>query len=161
MTQTKIDIRSGSLFPWHFQLIAVLIIIAGIALIAEKTVVGSVLIIASGFILSAASGVEIDKAKNRFREYTSFYFIIKSGKWKKFSGAEKVFINGAKKSSRMYTAHTNHSSVFVHQEYNAYLKLNTGDKIYLLTSRKKEKLAVTVGKAASFLDCPVQDNTLA
>ena len=88
MTDIKIDIRSGSLFPWHFQLIAVLILIAGITLIIEKPMIGSGLIVASGFILSAASGVEIDKSKNRLREYTSFYFIIKGGKWRKYPGAE-------------------------------------------------------------------------
>lgn len=159
MTEHKIDIRSGSLFPWHFQLIAALIMIAGVMLIIEKPMLGSVLAVAAGFILSAASGTEIDKAKNRYREYNSFYFILKSGKWKKFNGAEKVFINSAKKSTQMYTAHTNHSSVFTDQEFNGYLKLNDGTKIHLLTSRKKEKLVATLNKATSFLNIPLQDNT--
>lgn len=121
---------------------------------------GSVLIVAGGFILTAASGTEVDKSRHMYREYMSFYFILKNGKWRKFNGAEKIFINSSKKSTRMYTSHTNHSSVFTDQEFSGYLKLHDGTKIHLLTSRKKEKLAATLGEAASFLNCPVQDNTL-
>jgi hypothetical protein len=161
MTETKIDIRSGTLFPWHFQLIAALILIAGIVLLIGKPVVGSVLIVAAGFILTAASGTEIDTSKNMYREYTSFFFILKSGKWKQFKGAEKLFINSSKKSTQMHTAHTNHSSVFTDQEYNGYMKLTDGTKIHLLTSGKKEKLVATLNKAASFLQVPLQDNTVA
>lgn len=160
MTETKIDIRCGTLFPWHFQLIAGLILVAGLAVITGKPLVGSILAVAAGFILTAASGTEIDLSKSRYREYTSFYFLLKSGKWKKFNGAEKLFINSSKKSTQMYTAHTSHSSIFTDQEFNGYLKLNDGTKIHLLTSRKKEKLAATLRSAASFLQVPLQDNTI-
>lgn len=159
MTEPKIDIRSGTLFPWHFQLIAVLILIAGVTLTLSKPVMGSVLIVAAGFILTAASGTEIDTSKNKYREYTAFYFILKSGKWKMYNGAEKVFINSSKKSTKMHTAHTNHSSVFTDLEFNGYLKLDDGTKIHLLTSRKKEKLTAELNRAASLLECPLQDNT--
>ncbi len=160
MNQTKLDIRNGTLFPWHFQLIAVLILLAGIALLLEKPVMGSVLVVAAGFILSAADGTEIDLKKGKYREYQSFYFFIRGGKWKKFPGAEKVYINRAKSTTRAYTAHTNHSSTFTNTEYNGYLKLTSGEKIHLINSTKKEKLTTTLQKAASFLKCPVQDNTL-
>ncbi len=125
-----------------------------------KPVVGLMLIVAGGFILTAASGTDIDTSKNIYREYTSFYFILKSGKWKKYNGAEKLFINSSKKSTQMYTAHTNQSSVFTNLEFNGYLKLNDGTKIHLLTSGKKEKLVATLKKAASFLHVPLQDNTV-
>jgi hypothetical protein len=160
MTETKIDIRNTSLFPWHFLLLAVLIMMAGIIMLFSKPMIGFVLITAAGFILTAGSGTEIDKGKNMYREYSSFYFSIKSGKWKKFNGAEKLFINSSKKNTQMHTAHTNHSSVFTDLEFNGYLKLNDGTKIHLLTSRKKEKLAATLRSAASFLQVPLQDNTI-
>lgn len=159
MTESKIDIRSGSLFPWHFQLIAGLILLAGSMLLFEKPVAGLVLIVASGFILSASSGTDIDKAGNKYREYTSFYFLIKSGKWKSFHGAEKIFVNASKQRTRMYTAHTNNSSTFVQEEFNGYLKLDDGTKIFLRSGRQKEKLIATLNRAASFLQIPLQDNT--
>lgn len=160
MKHQKIDIRNGTLFPWHFQFIAALILLAGLALILEKPVMGSVLIFAAGFILSAADGTEINLASNRYREYTSFYFFIRGGKWKKYPGAEKIYINSAKSATQAHSAFTNRSAVFENLEYNAYLKLNTGDKIHLINSRKKEKLTTTLRKVASSLNCPLQDNTL-
>ena len=161
MTEFKLDIRNETLFPWHFQFIAALILITGVALLASgRPMVGSILLIASGFILTAASGTEIDKSKNRYREYSSFYFIIKSGKWKSFNGAEKIFINKAKSSTQMHTARTNHSATFFKEEYNGYLKLTDGTKIHLSSNRKKERLAAKLNQAASFLNCPLQDNTL-
>lgn len=161
MNQTKLDIRNGTLFPWHFQLIAVLILVAGITLLLQKPAMGSVLVVAAGFILSAADGTEIDLKKGKYREYQSFYFFIRGGKWKKFPGAEKVYINSARSTTRAYTAHTNHSSTFTNTEYNGYLKLTSGEKIHLINTTKKEKLTTTLRKVASFLNCPVQDNTLA
>lgn len=161
MTESKLDIRNETLFPWHFQFIAAIILITGVVLIVSgRPMIGVVLLIAAGFILTAASGTEIDKSKNRYREYTSFYFIIKSGKWKVFSGAEKIFINKAKSSAQMYTARTNHSAIYLKEEYNGYLKLIDGTKIHLSSTRKKEKLAAKLNQAASFLNCPLQDNTL-
>lgn len=159
MTDTKLDIRKGALFPWHFQLLALLILFAGIVLIISKPGMGLILMVAAGFILTAASGTVIDLSKNKYREYTSFYFALKGGTWKKFNGAEKIFINSTKKSTRAYTAHTNHSSVITHQEYNGFLKLTDGTKIHLLASRKKEKLTPVLNNAASFLRVPLQDNT--
>lgn len=159
MTETKIDIRSGSLFPWHFQFVAGLILLVGIFLLPHKPVMGLLVMLASGYILSAASGTEIDKAGNRYREYTSFYFLLKSGRWKAFPGVEKIFINSAKNNTRLYTAHTVHSSTFMNQQYNGYLKLNDGTKIFLLSGRNKEKLTATLIRAASFLKIKLQDNT--
>lgn len=160
MTETKIDIRNGSLFPWHFQFIAALILLAGLILLVGKPPMGLILIIASGFILSGYSGTDIDTAKGRYREYTSFFFMIKSGKWRAFTGAEKIYINSNRTGTQMYTAHTSQSSTFIKEEFNGYLKLNDGTKIHLLSSRKKEKLAATLNKAAGFLQIPLQDNTL-
>jgi hypothetical protein len=78
----------------------------------------------------------------------------------KYLGAEKIFINSAKTTTRAYTAHTNHSAIFTGDEYNGYLKLIDGTKIHLLNSTKKEKLTTTLGKVASFLNVPLQDNTV-
>lgn len=128
----------------------------------ERPAISLVLIFASGFILSSSSGTEVDKLKNRYREYLSFYFILKNGKWKKFNGAEKVFINSSKIKAVMHPTHmslANPSSVFKYDEFNAYLKLVDGTKIHLASNTKKEKLVSVSNRAASFLKCPLQDNT--
>lgn len=159
MTDSKIDIRSGALFPWHFQFIAVIILMTGVILFVGKPVMGLVLMIAAGFILTAASGTEIDPPTYRYREYTSFYFILKNGRWKPYSGIEKLFINSTQKRSQLHTAHTSHSSIFIHEEFNGYLKFTDGTKIHLLSSRKKGKLTAKLNQAATRLQAPLYDTT--
>jgi hypothetical protein len=121
-------------------------------------VVGVVMAIAGGFVITASSGTQIDKNRKTYREYTSYYF-IKRGKRKPYEAAEKLFINSSKTSSRMYAAHSTQSSVFVNQEYDGYLKLNDGTKLYLLSKKNKEKLATELNRIANFLNVPVLDNT--
>ncbi len=56
----KIDVKFGSLFPWPFRLIAVVVLVVGLSLILEKTFLSIGLILIGGFILSGAEGTEIN-----------------------------------------------------------------------------------------------------
>jgi hypothetical protein len=85
------------------------------------------------------------------------FFFIKSGKEIKYNGIEKIFINSTKVKQQMHTAHTNHSSIFTNLEFNGYLKLDNGEKLHLLTKRKKEKLLHELKKIALFLDVQIDD----
>lgn len=158
MHKNKIDIRTGTLFPWHFQLVAVLVLIISLVLIVERTVLSISLMIGSIFIFSGYSGVEIDKEKNLYREYMSF-FLIKSGKKVKYPGVEKIFVSTSKIKQQLYTAHTSHSSIFTNIEFNGYLKFDNGRKIHLLSRRKKESLIIVLKRIAVFLNAPLEDNT--
>lgn len=159
MNQSKINLRSGSLFPWHFQFMAAIILIIGLALILERTLVASVLILAGGFILTGSSGVEIDKVQKTYREYTSF-FLIRRGKKKKYQDVEKLFINSSKTTTQMSSAKANHTTTFINQEFNGYLKFSDGQKLFLLSTRKKEKLETVLSSVSNFLQVPIQDTTL-
>jgi hypothetical protein len=158
MKKTKIDIQTGILFPWHFQLIAVIVLAAGLVAIIEKPILSVILLTGSLFILTGRSGVIINRSENVYQEYMSFFF-IKNGKKIRYTGVEKIFINTSKVSHRMYTAHTSHSSIFSQVEFNAYLKLDNGVKVHLASSRKKEKLLRELTKISSFLNAPLEDNT--
>src|SRR5688500_18162288 len=109
--KATIDIKSGSLFPWHFMLIAAIVLLAELSLITERTLWSLILIALSGFILSGYSGTEIDVDRHYLREYRSFFF-VKSGKRMRFNSIEKIYINKSKTTQKVHTAHTNHSSVF-------------------------------------------------
>lgn len=160
MPPAIIDVKAGRLFPWQFLLIGVLIMIGSLALISTKPALAGLMLIAGGFMVTASEGTEIDVVQKRYREYTSFYF-LKKGTWIRFEAAEKVFINSARTSNKMYTASTLNSSTFINTQYNGYLKFSDGTKLHLLTSRKKEKLATVLQNVASLLKIPVQDNTSA
>ena len=156
MAQNIIDIKTGNLFPWPFQVLAVILSLIGLSVIAGQLVLGLCLLGASMFVFSGYSGIEIDKANGSYREYLSFLF-LKSGKKIKYGAIEKIFINSSKVKQQMHTAHTSHSSIFTDIEFNGYLKLENGDKIHLLTKRKKEKLVLELNKIALFLNVQIDD----
>jgi hypothetical protein len=160
MNSPTLNIKAGLLFPWQFLVIGALMMIGGLSFIPTKPMVAGVLLLAGAFIVTAREGTEIDGLQKRYREYTTFFFLFKKGAWKSFPAAEKVFLNAAKVTSQVHTAHTNHSATFKNTEYNGYLKLADGTKLHLLTHRKKEKLVRVLQNVASFLKIPFQDNTL-
>lgn len=153
-----IDIKSGSLFPWQFRIVAVLVIIAAIAIILDHFWVSSVLILAGVFALVSNEGTEVDVNNQTYREYTSFFF-VKTGKFSPYSGAEKIFLTKGKRSQQMYTAHTTHSSVFENVVYNAYLKLSSGEKIHLLTGKDKDRVIKRLVPLSTGLNVEITDHT--
>lgn len=158
VTSDKINIRYGSLFPWPFQLIAVIVLIVGLSLVISRPVPAVGLILFSVLILSGSEGTEIDKAEKTYRDYKSFFF-LKSGSKERYTGIEKIFINTSKSKQTVHTAHTNKSSIFENIEFNGFLKFDDGTKIQLLQKRKKEDLLRALNRIASFLNVPVEDNT--
>ena len=158
MKKDKIDIQTGILFPWHFQLIAALVFAVGLVAIIEKPMLSVILLAGSLFILTGRSGVIINRAENVYQEYMSFFF-IKNGKKIRYTGIEKIFVSTSKVSQRMHTAHTNHSSVFSQIEFNGYLKFDNGVKVHLSSKRNKEKLLKELHRISSFLNAPLEDNT--
>jgi hypothetical protein len=154
----KVDIKYGSLFPWPFRFLALLILLVGLSLIIERTILSIGLMLVGGFILSGYEGTEINKAEKSYFDYKSFFF-VKSGERKKYAGIEKIFINASKIKQKLYTARTNHSSTFAHVAFNGYLKFSNGEKIQLLQKRNKADLLSALQKVATFLDVPLEDNT--
>jgi hypothetical protein len=154
----KIDVKFGSLFPWPFRFIAVVVLLAGLSLILEKTFLSIGFMLIGGFILSGAEGTVINRSERTYVDYKSFFF-IKSGEKKKYSGIEKIFVSTSKTKQHFYTAHTNHSSTYEHLEFNGFLKFHDGEKIQLLRKRKKSDLIKGLEKVAAFLNVPIEDNT--
>jgi len=158
VTSKKIDIRYGSLFPWTFRFLAVLVLIAGLSQLVDRPFLSFALLLVGGFILSAAEGIVIDPTEKNYREYNSFFF-LKSGAKVKYSGIEKIFVGTSKTKQQVHTAYTNNSSIFENMQFNGFLKFNDGTKIKLLSKRKKEDLINALNKIAKLLDVPVEDNT--
>ena len=139
MEARKINIVYGRLFPWYFQLVGILFIIGALALFNTNWIVSVVLIVIAGFILTGHEGTEIDPVAKTLREYQSFFF-IRSGKSRRYNHIDRIFINGGKVSKTVYSAHTTMSQTFVADEYRAFLKLDSGEKIKLKTSTDRASL---------------------
>lgn len=154
-----LDFKTGKLFPWHFQVMAAVMLLVGVVLSVDHTLISIILIVVSLIIFTGSSGIELNAEKNKYREYLSFLF-IKTGRMLPFPGAERMYVNRVKVSQKMYTAYTSQSSVFSSVEFDAYLKLANGDKIHLHSNRNKDKLMRVVTPLASYLNMSIDDNTL-
>lgn len=155
----KIDIRYGYLVPWYFRLIGVILVIVAIAGFMVNPLLAILFVMVGVLLATSFSGTDIDIEKNRYKEYNT-YFFIKSGDENYYSGIEKIFINSAKSSQKIYTAHTLNSKTFDDIIYNAYVKFDEGKKIQILQSKNKEDLLDQLNTVAKFLNTNIQDNTL-
>ncbi|MBZ0246951.1 MAG: hypothetical protein K8H85_13505, partial [Cyclobacteriaceae bacterium] len=68
-------------------------------------------------------------------------------------------VNRSQESQRIYSAHTNKSSIFTNEVFNAYLKFSSGEKILLRKGKKKEKLIAQMNLISQSLQTQVMDNT--
>jgi hypothetical protein len=158
-TNSKIDIKFKPLFPWHFLFLAGVIFIAALAFISQEALTSLFLIAGCLFVFTSFNGIEIDTVNKYYREYTAFFYFLRSGKKVKYLHIEKLYINRAKVTQRMYSARTTQSSTFSNTEYNAYIKFDNEEKIQLLNKRNKETLVRELQKVSDFLKVPVTDNT--
>lgn len=138
MTHT-IDIKAESL-PWQFKLVGILLIVFALATAMSSVLWVSIILIVVGvIILTINSGTEIDPGTKKYREYNSILF-YRYGEEERYEDVEKIFINASKVTKEMQTAHTTHGSIFSSIEYNAYLKLSDGKKIFLMSKKNKKAM---------------------
>ena len=154
----KLDIKNGFLFPWYFHFLAFIMVGVAIPLFTDRTILAIILLLLGVLIISAHSGVEIDGAKKVYKEYMSL-LMIKRGKEIKYETVERLYINKSRSRHQMYTSHTGHSSTFVTESYDAYIRFENGAKVYLMSKRNKEKLKTRLQKVSFLFDRPVDDNT--
>lgn len=69
------------IFPFQFVFLGYIGILAGIYLLYTLNFWGLLLLLASFFVSFSHSGIQIDFAKNSYREYLGLFF-FKFGKWK-------------------------------------------------------------------------------
>ena len=159
MKATKIDLKSGRLFPWYFQLVGIVLLPISVTFLASNFMISIILVIVAIFILTSFSGFEIDIQNKIYYPYYTFFFLFKSGKKKKFNEVEKLYINANKVSQRIYTAHTTQSATFKNVEYDAYIKFDNGAKEYLISDKKLDRLKTKLTTLSEAINISISDNT--
>jgi len=159
MPGKSVDIRSGRLFPFPFLVLGGAVFFSGMAMLISQPILGVVLMLGGALVLTAHEGTEINPVNHTYREYNSFLF-MKNGEEKKYNDIEKIFVNSAKVSQRVYTAHTLKSSTFTNVEYNAYLKFGDGVKVFLMSRKNKTKLLEKLRDLSRSLNTTVVDHTV-
>jgi hypothetical protein len=154
----SIDIKAESL-PWHFKFLGILMILLAIAAIFSSVWWLSIILVFVGLIiLTIQSGTEIDHSTKTYREYNSILF-FRHGEQERYDAVEKIFINASKVEQRVHPAHTNDSSTFYYTEYNAYLKLSDGKKIFLMSKKNKAAMMNKLKPVAELLETELVDYT--
>ncbi|GIV37075.1 MAG: hypothetical protein KatS3mg032_1454 [Cyclobacteriaceae bacterium] len=153
-----IDIKYNWLFPWPYRLVTVCVPVYGIFVRPDSLLIILALGIFCALALTAHEGTEINTITRTYREYTSFLF-FKTGKFTAYNAIEKIFINTSRESEKMYTAHTLHAAVFSSVYYNAWLKMDDGQKILLKKSKDKQKLKEVLTPLCQAADLKVVDDT--
>ncbi len=80
------------------------------------------------------------------------------GKKVAFGPVEKLFINECSVSQTMHRYGTGAPATFSSLEYRAFLKLESGDKVFLLSKTEPEKLKQSIEELASNLQTEIVEN---
>jgi hypothetical protein len=158
MTESNIDIKAESL-PWQVKLIGALLIVAALSVLVNYWWLSIILVLVGLMLLTMHSGTQINVSDGTFREYNSYLF-FRTGVTEKYNRIEKVFINSAKVSQKMYTPRTLSSSTFENIVFNAYLKFDDGRKIFLTSRENKDELIKILDPITTLLKVEITDNTL-
>ncbi|MGK7397436.1 MAG: hypothetical protein ACNS62_22860 [Candidatus Cyclobacteriaceae bacterium M3_2C_046] len=138
MEKETINLKSDKLFPFHIQLLGFIFFFYGLFTILMSPYLAPVFVFLGSMIITGYRGLVFDLNSGRFKEYNSFLF-LKFGKWQRLDTAEKIFINAVNVSQKVYTMVTTGTTVR-NIEYNSYLKLHDGQKIYLASAKHKKVL---------------------
>ncbi|MEO9870223.1 hypothetical protein [Ekhidna sp.] len=132
----------------------ILMVIVTIKLMYELPEPWSILvaIIVSSFVPAIwfASNVIIINEENKTLYDGVFAMGRKFGKPTKYDSIEKIFINKVKTKQTMYSL-SNQQNIVSNHEYRAYLKLDNGDKYFLLSHPLEERVEEKVTKISKKL----------
>ena len=154
---SRINFRSGMIFPFQFQYFGILLIIFSILLITLNPYFSLLPLIPGLIILTGYYGLEIYPGKGEYRNFKSFLF-IKTGPWIAYDGIEKIFINSSHETQKVYTRVTEGPTIRK-KYYNAYLKFKNGDKVFLISRKNRISLIKKLSKLSDQLGLEITDNT--
>lgn len=155
MENESVNLKSDRLFPSHFLLLGLIFTIVGLLLILFSPYLAPLFLLLGGMILTGYRGVEFDRIQKKYREYNSFLF-MKFGDWENYDKPEKIFINSVNVSQKIYTMVTT-GTIIRNVEYNAYMELGNGEKIYLISKKDKNRLYKKLSRIADFFQLEVID----
>lgn len=140
LTANQETISLGFSFGIAAQVVGGALILLGIAMVINLHIIavflGSALLFVGTFLLTSSSGIQIDYANKRFREYHA-YLGIKAGKWDDLDKYPYLSILLANKSTKSSDITTLNSVVQTDVAYGVYL-LNKSHRKKILIKRCKE-----------------------
>ena len=150
-------LKLNKLFPWHFVILGWVMIPGGLFGILVNPIAGIIFLLLGILFVSSYEGIEIDRDEKKYRMYNSFFF-IKQGGWQGYNEFVKLYINPVKTSQEIYSKITTTSTIR-EVEYQAYLKKNNEEKLYLMADKNRDQLLRHLAPLSEYLDLEIVDNT--
>ena len=157
MQPETLDLKTNRLFPFHFQLAGWAFLFSGLVAILLMPLLGGALLLSAMLILTAYRGITFDRSGQSYRIYHSFLG-FKTGKKASYKQADSLYIHPVRTSQKVNTMVTTGITAR-NTEYDAYLKLDDADRIYLMTYANKDKLLDKLQPLADFFSLEIMDNT--
>lgn len=158
-TPKLITIRFGSLFPWGFHFIAGIALIVAALVAMTHPWIALLFALGSLFVFTSYEGTEIDLETKRFREFTSFYFSIRTGEWIPFDHIEKIYVNKNKMRQRVSPSRTGFTTSFTFSEFSAFVKFNEEEVVQLVKHKNKDVVMERAKEWSHQMGTPLYDNT--
>lgn len=157
MPPDTLDLKTNRLFPFHFQLAGWAFLFTSLPAIFLMPLLGAGLFLSAILILTAYRGITFDRGGQSYRVYHAFLG-FKSGKKAHYRHADYLYIHPIRTSQKVNTMVTSGITTR-HKEYDAYLKVDDADRIYLMTHAKKEVLLDKLLPLADYLSLEIMDRT--
>ena len=153
-----IEIQSGSLLPWQFRLLGLLMVVFVPVLATDSIILIIVLELIGLAMIFSFEGTQIDTEGSRYREYTSVLF-LKSGAFKAYAQVNRIFIVTSKVKETMHSARANNTSSFEKRMYDAYIVFSPENKVHLVSDTNKERMLKKITPLSEALQVFIVDHT--
>lgn len=147
----------GRVFSLPFVFLGGIFLLLSIAVIMESPAISLILAPIGLFMVTTTHGLQIDQENSKYRKCYSVAG-IRWGNWIDYEQVEKVFINSATDTHKIYSR-VNSGYTYSKQNFVSFLKFSDGTKVPVFEGKNKEILLTKVQKMADDLSTVVQDNT--
>ena len=141
-------------FPFQINLVAILLIVAGV-LIGPESIWLSIILLTIGLtVFTAGYKVAINPEKKTFREYL-FVAGFKVGDKKKYSAFDEIFIRSHSFSQTVNSRAQ--TRTFQSVMYKGFVKFSDHDKVLVAENQFKNKVIKKLGKVSKALNLEISD----
>lgn len=155
MKSDTYTLKSNRLFPFQFQLVGWTFLLSGMVAIVFLPILAFFLLLVALLILIAYRGITFNRNARSYRIFHSF-LCFKSGKKASYENIDSLYIHTSRMSQRVNTMITTGITTST-TEYDAYLKLDGAQRIYLMSHKNKARLLDKLSPLADYFGMKVRE----
>lgn len=159
----KFRFSQGSVVMLHFKFAITLFVVFSVLVINElflgfvTSMIAMILVLALIPTWFSRYVLEIDVENRTYADLIQI-LSLSWGKKVAFGPVEKIFINECQVGQTIHRYSTGAPATFRSMEYKAFLKLQNGDKVFLLSKMEPERLKESIAGLASELQTDIIEN---